>query len=86
MRSPSRSPVFLTSVHLAHDVTPRERTDGEIAWSVEEGALAKFDTAHALAIACKKFREGRWSTPFRMPVDWTWKRALPELCSGAGGN
>ncbi len=58
----------------------------EVAWSVEEGALAKFETAHALAIACKKIREGAWSTPFRMPVDWSWKRALPELCGSAGGN
>ena len=58
----------------------------EVAWSVEEGALARFHTAHALAIACKKIREGAWSTPFRMPVDWGRKRALPELCRGAGGN
>jgi hypothetical protein len=58
----------------------------EVAWSVEEGALARFEPAHALAIACKKIREGAWSTPFRMPVDWTWKRALPESCGVAGGN
>ena len=56
----------------------------EVAWSVEEGSLAKFEARHALAIACKKIREGAWSTPFRMPVDWSWKRALPELCSAAG--
>ena len=56
----------------------------EVAWSVEEGALARFDRAHALSIACKKIREGVWATPFRMPVDWSWKRALPELCSAAG--
>jgi hypothetical protein len=58
----------------------------EVAWSVEEGALARFEPTHALAIACKKIREGAWSTPFRMPVDWSWKRALPESCSAAGGN
>jgi hypothetical protein len=58
----------------------------EVAWSVEEGALARFEPAHALSIACKKIREGAWSTPFRMPVDWSWKRALPELRSGAGEN
>ncbi len=57
----------------------------QVVWSVEEGSLAKFDRAHALSIACKKIREGGWSTPFRMPVDWTWKRALPETCSVAGG-
>jgi hypothetical protein len=58
----------------------------EVAWSVEEGALAKFEPGHALAIACKKIREGAWSTPFRMPVDWSWRRALPETCSAAGEN
>jgi hypothetical protein len=58
----------------------------EVAWSVEEGALAKFEAGHALAIACKKIREGAWSRPFRMPADWGWKRALPETCSAAGGN
>jgi hypothetical protein len=57
----------------------------EVAWSVEEGALAKFEAAHALSIACKKIREGAWSTPFRMPADWSPKRAAPELCSSAGG-
>lgn len=56
----------------------------EVVWSVEEGSLARFEPRHAFAIACKKIREGAWSTPFRMPVDWSWKRALPELCSGAG--
>jgi hypothetical protein len=56
----------------------------EVAWSVEEGALAKFEAAHALSIACKKIREGAWSTPFRMPTDWRGHRALPGLCSAAG--
>jgi hypothetical protein len=58
----------------------------QVAWSVEDGALAKFEPAHALAIACKKIREGAWSTPFRMPVDWSWKPALHELCGAAGEN
>jgi DNA-binding MarR family transcriptional regulator len=57
----------------------------EVVWSVEEGSLAKFDRPHAISIACKKIREGGWSTPFRMPLDWAWKRALPEMCSVAGG-
>lgn len=56
----------------------------EVAWSVEEGSLARFETPHALSIACKTIREGRWSTPYRMPPDWQWRRALPELCAGAG--
>ena len=57
----------------------------EVAWSVEEGALAKFEAAHALSIACKKIREGVWSTPFRMPTDWSPRRAPSELCGSAGG-
>ena len=57
----------------------------EVVWSVEEGSLTRLDRAHALSIACKKIREGLWTTPYRMPVDWAWKRALPELCSAAGG-
>ena len=57
----------------------------EVAWSVEEGALAKFEAAHALSIACKKIREGAWSTPFRMPADWSPRRAASELCGSAGG-
>ena len=56
----------------------------EIAWSVEEGSLARFEARHGLAIACKKVREGAWSTPFGMPADWSVRRALPETCSAAG--
>lgn len=57
----------------------------EVVWSVEEGALAKFEPGHALAIACKKIREGAWATPYRMPANWRGKHALPETCSAAGG-
>lgn len=57
----------------------------EVAWSVEEGALARFEPAMALSIACKKIREQVWSTPHRMPGDWRVDRALPEPCSAAGG-
>lgn len=56
----------------------------EVAWSVEQGSLAKFEAPHALSIACKTIREGRWSTPYRMPPDWQWRRALPEMCATAG--
>jgi len=56
----------------------------EVAWSVEEGALSRFEVAHATAIACKKIREGGWSTPFRMPADWQLQRAQPETCGAAG--
>ena len=57
----------------------------EIAWSVEEGSLGKFETRHALAIACKKVRDGVWSTPYGMPADWTPRRAHSEACGVAGG-
>ena len=68
--------LLLTAIR-AHGVRPTFDVD----------VVAKVTTIreyHALAIACKKIREGAWSTPFRMPVDWSWKRALPELCSAAG--
>ena len=57
----------------------------EIAWSVEEGSLAKFEVRHAMAIACKKVRDGVWSTPYGMPADWTPRRAHSEACGVAGG-
>ena len=58
---------------------------GEIVYAVEEGALLKFAVPLALNIALKKVREGLWSSPNRMPPDWGLRRALPELCSAAGG-
>ena len=57
-----------------------------IAWSVEKGSLGKFEVKHALAIACKKVRDGAWSTPFGMPADWTLRRAHSEACGAAGEN
>ena len=58
---------------------------GEIVYAVEEGALARFEVPLALNIALKKVREGLWSVPNRMPPDWSVRRALPEVCSRAGG-
>ncbi len=43
----------------------------EVAWSVEEGALKRFDTLHATRIALKKIREGSWTRPNRMPPNWS---------------
>jgi hypothetical protein len=57
----------------------------EIVYAVEEGALAKFPVPLAVNIALKKVREGLWSSPNRMPPEWSLRRALPELCSTAGG-
>lgn len=65
------------------DARPIDQLLREVAWSVEEGSLAKFEARHGLAIACKTIRDGRWSTPYRMPPDWQWRRALPEMCSRA---
>lgn len=58
----------------------------QIVWSVESGALRRFDTRHAVHIALKKVREGLWTRPNRMPPNWA--RALsdpsaPETCGTA---
>jgi hypothetical protein len=59
----------------------------EVTWSVEEGSLARFERAHAIAIACKKLREGAWTTPFRMPLAARGNPAIDRLsavhCAGA---
>ena len=57
---------------------------GEVVFAAEEGALAKYAVPLALNIALKKIREGAWSSPHRMPPDWSLRRALPETCSAAG--
>ncbi len=58
----------------------------QVVWSVEAGALRRFDTQHAVHIALKKIREGVWTRPHRMPPNWA--RALsepsaPETCGVA---
>jgi hypothetical protein len=55
----------------------------EILWSMEEGALNRFDVPHAINIALKKVREGAWTRPNRMPPNWRGSRAAPETCSAA---
>ena len=57
---------------------------GEVVYAAEEGALAKYPVPLALNIALKKIREGAWSSPHRMPPDWSLRRALPVACSAAG--
>jgi len=69
----------------ARGEVPAGELVGQIVYAVEEGALAKFAVPLALNIALKKVREGLWSTPNRMPPDWGLRRALPEVCSAAGG-
>jgi hypothetical protein len=58
----------------------------QVVWSIEVGALKRFDSRHAVHIALKKIREGRWTRPHRMPPNWV--RALssasvPEACGYA---
>lgn len=58
----------------------------QVVWSIESGALKRFDPRHALHIALKKIREGKWTRPHRMPPNWS--RALsnapaPEACGHA---
>jgi hypothetical protein len=54
----------------------------QVLWSIEEGALRRFDPRLAANIALKKIREGAWSRPNRMPPNWL-PRAVPETCSAA---
>ncbi len=56
----------------------------EVAYSVEEGALARFPVPLAINVALKKIREGAWASPRRMPADWGRTRVAPESCSAAG--
>jgi hypothetical protein len=54
----------------------------QVLWSMEEGALRRFDSRLAANIALKKIREGAWSRPNRMPPNWM-RRAEAEACSAA---
>ena len=58
----------------------------EIVWSVEQGALARFTTLHAIRIALKKLREGAWSRPHRMPPNWAMSLAEPFRTSLNNGS
>jgi hypothetical protein len=54
----------------------------QVLWSMEEGALRRFDPRLAGNIALKKIREGAWTRPNRMPPNWL-RSAAPETCSAA---
>ena len=54
----------------------------QVLWSMEEGALRRFDARLAANIALKKIREGAWTRPNRMPPNWL-RGAAPETCSAA---
>jgi hypothetical protein len=54
----------------------------QVLWSIEEGALRRFDARLALNIALKKIREGAWTRPHRLPPNWL-ATARPETCNAA---
>jgi hypothetical protein len=54
----------------------------QVLWSVEEGALRRFELRLAINIALKKIREGAWTRPNRMPPNWM-RSAVPGTCSAA---
>jgi len=54
----------------------------QVLWSMEEGALRRFDTRLALIIALKKIRDGAWTKPNRLPPNWL-ASARAETCSAA---
>ncbi len=74
----------LRTLAQARAEVPPARLLGEVVFAAEEGALAKYPVPLALNIALKKIREGAWSSPHRMPPDWSLRRALPVPCSAAG--
>jgi hypothetical protein len=58
----------------------------QVVWSVEAGALKRFSPLHAINIALKKIREGRWTRPHRMPPNWVPALstvAVSETCRAA---
>jgi hypothetical protein len=68
-------------------LTAVPHTDGpevfrQVLWSVEEGALRRFEPRLAINIALKKIREGAWTRPNRMPPNWL-RPAAPETCNAA---
>jgi hypothetical protein len=89
--APPRGPRKLTVFELARlrrelqalvepaAVTERLR---EVTWSIEEGALQRFQSLHAMRIALKKIRDGLWTRPNRMPPNWA--RALTRAGLGGG--
>jgi DNA-binding MarR family transcriptional regulator len=54
----------------------------QVLWSMEEGALRRFDARLALNIALKKIRDGAWTKPNRLPPNWL-ASARTETCSAA---
>jgi hypothetical protein len=74
----------LRTLAQARAEDPPAQLLGEVVFAAEEGALSKYPVPLAVNIALKKIREGEWSSPHRMPPDWSLRRALPVPCSAAG--
>jgi DNA-binding MarR family transcriptional regulator len=55
----------------------------EVVWAVEQGALKRFISLHAVRIALKKIREGAWTRPNRMPPNWSRELAQSDVCRSA---
>jgi hypothetical protein len=50
----------------------------QVVWSIEEGALRRFSSTHAIHIALKKIRDGEWTRPNRMPPNWARAMSAPS--------
>ena len=74
----------LRTLAAARAEAPPEGLLVEVVFAAEEGALARFPVPLAVNIALKKIREGVWSSPHRMPPDWSLRRALAVTCGAAG--
>jgi hypothetical protein len=69
-----------------HHITGMDRAAQlmrEVVWAVEQGALKRFSSLHAIRIALKKIREGAWTRPNRMPPNWSRELAHSDVCRSA---
>jgi hypothetical protein len=91
-RSPSTNKRPISPLEAARlrrnllELLPRPAAAGalrEILWSMEEGALNRYEIPLAINTALKLVREGRWTRPNRMPPNWRSNRAAAETCSAA---
>lgn len=66
-------------LRAAVDPTEANERLREVVWSIEEGALRRFQSLHAMRIALKKIREGAWTRPNRMPPNWARALSAPRV-------
>jgi hypothetical protein len=65
-------------LHAAADPIEANERLREVVWSIEQGALRRFQSLHAMRIALKKIREGAWTRPNRMPPNWARELSTPR--------